>query len=61
MCIKFSLLIATRNRSELLAECLDDLTRQNYDNFEVIIVDDESTDNTLEVVQSFTDKLDIIA
>ena len=59
MCIKFSLLIATRNRSELLAECLDDLTRQNYDNFEVIIVDDESTDNTLEVVQSFTNKLDI--
>ena len=48
--IKFTIVVPTYNRAHLISETLDSLQKQQYDNFEVVIVDDGSTDNTEEVV-----------
>lgn len=47
---KISIIIPTYNRSDFLCRCVDSVLMQNYDNIEVIIIDDCSTDNTTEVV-----------
>jgi glycosyltransferase involved in cell wall biosynthesis len=43
-----SLIIPTYNRRRWIGECLDAIGRQTYRNFEVIVVDDRSTDGTVE-------------
>ena len=48
-----SIILPTFNRSELIAETLQSLQIQSYQNWECIIVDDFSTDNINEVVQGF--------
>ena len=48
-----SVIIPTYNRALLLRETLESLQAQTYRDFEAIVVDDGSTDNTGEVVQSF--------
>ena len=54
---QFSVIIATYNRNQYLKECLDSLVNQTFKNFEVIVVDDGSTDNTEETIKKFTDVL----
>lgn len=51
-----SIVIPTYNRSRLLARAVKSVLNQIYQDFELIIVDDASTDNTEEVVNSFNDK-----
>ena len=50
-----SVLIPAWNVAPWLAECLDSVLAQSMADFECIIVDDGSTDTTLQVIQSFTD------
>ena len=38
--------ITTYNRAHILSRCLDSILRQSYQNIEIIIVDDNSSDNT---------------
>lgn len=54
-----SVIIPTRNRAELLASALDSLTQQTLsnDNFEVLVIDNGSTDHTAAIVQVFAGKL----
>jgi len=47
--------IPTYNRAHLLPRAINSVLNQTYKNFELIIVDDGSTDNTEEVVKSFSD------
>ncbi|WP_458108814.1 glycosyltransferase [Arthrobacter sp. R3-55] len=51
-----SIIISTYNRGEYLAECLHSIVAQSVQDFEVILVDDGSTDNTGEVVKAFADE-----
>jgi len=48
--------MATYNRAHLLSRAIRSILNQSYENFELIIIDDGSTDNTGEVVSSFRDK-----
>ena len=51
-----SIIIPTFNRAHLIGETLDSVLAQTYHNWECIIVDDGSTDNTDEVVGEYVKK-----
>lgn len=48
-----SIIIPTYNYGKFITETLDDLKLQTYQNWEVIVIDDGSTDNTREVVRKY--------
>jgi len=50
---KVSIVITNYNRGAYLIECLDSLQRQTYLNKEIIIVDDASTDRSVDIVQAW--------
>ena len=50
---KVSLLIPTYNGEKYLAECLDSVLLQTFSDFEVLVVDDCSTDTTLEIAGEY--------
>ncbi|MBS1512387.1 MAG: glycosyltransferase [Bacteroidetes bacterium] len=58
--ILFSIVIPTFNRANLIVETLDSVLTQTYKNYEIIIVDNCSTDNTKEVLQKYIDQKQII-
>lgn len=45
-----SVIIPTFNEETVVEKCLNSLLKQSFDNFEIIVVDDGSTDNTRKVV-----------
>ncbi len=47
---KFSLIIPTYNREKFIAETLYSALNQEYQNFEILVVDDGSTDSTKDIV-----------
>lgn len=49
----FSIIIPTFNIAEYLSDCLISIQLQDFKDYEVIVVDDGSTDNTIDVVKSF--------
>ena len=51
-----SVIIPTHNRSEFLRSAIASVLSQAYQDFELIVVDDASTDTTAEVVASFNDE-----
>tara|TARA_Y100001970_G_C14251923_1_gene872472 strand:+ start:4982 stop:5809 length:828 start_codon:yes stop_codon:yes gene_type:complete len=51
-----SVLIGTYNRSNLLSRCLDSIINQNYPNIEIIVVNDASNDDTVEVLKFYKNK-----
>jgi glycosyltransferase involved in cell wall biosynthesis len=57
---KVSIVITNHNRAAYLAECLDSLHRQTYVNKEIIIVDDASSDRSVDVVRAWCEKNGIV-
>lgn len=53
---KVSIIIPTYNRAHIIKKALDSVLAQTYPWFEVIIVDDGSTDNTREVIEAYEDE-----
>jgi cellulose synthase/poly-beta-1,6-N-acetylglucosamine synthase-like glycosyltransferase len=47
-----SVIVPARNEQDNIERCLRSLLAQNYPNFEVIVVNDSSTDNTVEIVRN---------
>lgn len=56
--IKFSVIIPLYNKAPYVRKALDSVFAQTYKDFELIIVDDGSTDNSLEVVKEFVGHID---
>ncbi len=51
--LRVSLIIRTRNEESWVGHCLDMVFAQDYPDFEVILVDNNSTDHTLQVVRRY--------
>jgi glycosyltransferase involved in cell wall biosynthesis len=52
--------ITTHNRAHLLPRCIDSILAQSYKNIELVVVDDFSSDDTLEVIKKYQEKDDRI-
>jgi len=50
----FSIVVPTYNRGYIISNMIDSLLKQNFKDWELIIVDDGSTDNTKEVIEKYT-------
>lgn len=57
--MKFSIVVPVYNRPKEIEELLESLTRQEYTNFEVIIVEDGSTKTCKSEVEAYNEKLNI--
>jgi len=53
--LKFSILIPTYNGAEVIGDTLRSILFQSFQNFEIIVQDDASSDGTIEVIESFSD------
>ena len=61
--MKFSIIMPTYNDSDTITYSFDSVLNQKYENFELIVIDDGSTDNTANVVSEYKkqhDKFDKI-
>ena len=50
--MKISIIIPTYNEEAIIGKCLESLQEQTFGDFEIIVVDDGSTDSTLEKIKS---------
>ena len=50
-----SVVIPLYNKEEQIADTLQSIFEQTFQDFEIVIVDDGSTDNSVEEVEKFTD------
>ena len=48
-----SIIIPVYNQAEHLINCLASVKKQTYDNYEIIVVNDGSTDNIIKVIEKF--------
>ncbi|MEM9885164.1 MAG: glycosyltransferase family 2 protein [Bacteroidota bacterium] len=58
--MRISIITVVRNGEETIRDTINCVLRQSYHNIEYIIVDGNSTDNTLSIVKSFGSKIDKI-
>lgn len=57
-----SILTVTFNHSKYIAECVESVLSQTYDDWEMVIVDDGSTDGTIDIIKEYNDsKIKIIS
>ncbi|QAR34956.1 O-antigen ligase family protein [Latilactobacillus curvatus] len=56
---KISLLMPTYNDQETILESLESIRNQTYTNWELIIIDDGSTDNTKQVVNDYINRFNL--
>ncbi|MGV8106489.1 MAG: glycosyltransferase [Nitrososphaerota archaeon] len=53
---KVSIIVPARNEERIISKCLQSLLSQDYDNYEVIAIDDSSTDKTLSIISELAKK-----
>ena len=54
--MKYSFIVPVYNTEKYLKKCLDSLVNQTYDDFEIIIVNDGSTDNSKSIIDEYKKK-----
>jgi len=53
--ITISIIVPVYNAANYIDDCIHSLIKQNYPNIEIILVDDGSADNSLEICQKYTE------
>ena len=53
--MKTSVVIANYNNGKYIDQCINSLKSQTYNDIEIIFFDDNSTDNSLEIIQKYSD------
>ncbi len=53
-----SILVPARNEENKIGRCIASLLAQDYPNFEIVVIDDRSTDNTAQIIQSYVESDD---
>jgi len=56
-----SVVVPTLNCASFLRECLDSVMSQSFQDFEVVVIDDESTDGTLDILRSYGDRIRVFS
>jgi glycosyltransferase involved in cell wall biosynthesis len=51
--LQVSVIVRTKNEENSIGNCLDSLTKQSYKDFEVLLIDAESSDHTLDIVAKY--------
>ena len=51
----FSIVIPNYNSEKYIKKCLDSILNQDFTDYDIIIVDDVSTDNSVEIIKSYSD------
>lgn len=55
--VKISFVVPVFNKKEYIRDCLNSLISQDMDDIEIIVINDGSTDNTLEILEEYKDKI----
>ena len=55
-----SIIVPAKNEEECIGQCVRTLIEQDYENYEIILVDDDSSDATYDIIKSFEKKHDNI-
>ncbi len=58
--IKISVIIPVYNREDTITNCLESVIKQTYAPAEIIVIDDNSTDDTIKQINKFNDKIIIL-
>jgi glycosyltransferase involved in cell wall biosynthesis len=53
---KVSIILPARNEEGFIGKCLDSLIKQDYENYEIIVIDDSSEDTTGEIISEYAKK-----
>ncbi len=53
---KVSVILPARNEEHYISRCLDSLLAQNYPNFEIVAINDSSTDRTGEIIRQYASR-----
>ncbi|MBA7536910.1 hypothetical protein ES705_29175 [subsurface metagenome] len=54
---KYSLIVPAYNEEKYIERCLQSLISQNYPSYEIIVIDNNSTDRTAEIAKGLVDKV----
>ena len=53
---KVSIILPARNEEEFIGKCLQSLIKQDYKNYEIIVIDDSSEDSTPDIISRYAKK-----
>ena len=57
---KISIIVPVYNSEQKLKDCLDSLVEQTEKDLEIIVIDDKSTDHSLEIINTYAKNIRIL-